>query len=248
MDSLNRRTFLDATPTRTSIVSILRVSAALDVADFKPRAIRFFKILWPETLASVTKISTPQALPITAIEAVVLARTWQVPFVLKRALYEIACLEGFGTQNKGRGTLSCSDITLLVTVREKLSSLWISMAAIPLYDLRVCTSIPSVRDDEVKPGDFADSTAPPNGLLQTHRCTTTDSDRAQKSHTRLVHTSGIFKNYLNDPIRGFRILAEASWLEDGFCEQCVAKRQTRWLGEREKLWNDLDNWFGLASA
>jgi hypothetical protein len=60
--------------------------------------------------------------------------------------------------------------------------------------------------------------------------------------TKLVHTSGIFVDYLYDPICGLDALMDIDWKSEGLCPNCVEVRLDVWGKQRQNLWDNLDLW------
>jgi hypothetical protein len=177
--------------------------------------------MWPTSLKSVTVTGIP-----FAAESVTLARQCNIPSVLKRALYELVRVEGFGADNGDRGEslprISSGDYILLLRAREKLTNIWITAAACP-SNLRACAS----------------------GNVE---CTSNKPKLRDYTLMKLIHRTGFFKDHIYDPVCGFRALIDAPWAEEGFCQYCVDKRKRVWTNEREALWKDLDLWFGLTDV
>ncbi|KAG6835132.1 hypothetical protein H0H93_004574 [Arthromyces matolae] len=76
-------------------------------------------------------------------------------------------------------------------------------------------------------------------------CITTDSERLQAAHSKLVLDAGTLRKYLVDPIGGLRAMTEATWVNEGMCADCFRKRKIVWQAERERLWAEMNTWFGL---
>ncbi|KIY66924.1 hypothetical protein CYLTODRAFT_491082 [Cylindrobasidium torrendii FP15055 ss-10] len=66
------------------------------------------------------------------------------------------------------------------------------------------------------------------------------------AHHDMVVGSGIREEYFFDPVCGLEALSKADWKGKGWCEACVLQRQNVWRKSKERLWKDLDGFFGLA--
>lgn len=60
-----------------------------------------------------------------------------------------------------------------------------------------------------------------------------------------VKRSGIYEDYMYDPICGLERLCNIDWEEEGFCKGCVRSWKNAWTKKRVKLWGDLDFWLKL---
>jgi hypothetical protein len=86
------RTYHVETPSFEYIASLLRVSTTLDFPKFREYAIHCLDEAWPSDLANFAVGSKWHE---HAAETVALARNFDVPSVLKRALYELVRTPGF---------------------------------------------------------------------------------------------------------------------------------------------------------
>ncbi|KAJ7922276.1 hypothetical protein B0H13DRAFT_1983271 [Mycena leptocephala] len=59
------------------------------------------------------------------------------------------------------------------------------------------------------------------------------------------HGSGIADDYMFDPLCGLQALIDTDWAAEGYCEACVKLRREVWSHRREKIWDNLNIWFGL---
>ncbi|KAJ7167845.1 hypothetical protein C8R46DRAFT_898427, partial [Mycena filopes] len=190
-------------PSLSRIASILRVATLLSFPDFRDWAIHILQERWSPALED---LSTDR---ITfATESIVLARTCDVPGLLKRALYELVRLAGFGQHDR----VTSADLGALLHAREQLTAVWNQI------------------------------TSPYSPAL----CTTTDPLKVGKLHHKLVRESGIADDFLYDPLCGLQALIEADWEGEGYCEACVRLRREMWTNQRERLWENLNLWFGLT--
>lgn len=211
--------------------------------------------MWPSTLDSISTARTP-----LATETIILARLCSVPSVLKRALYELVRMEGFGQvyeiQDDGEdaepaGTLSTADHILLTKAREKLGSRWCKIALSFPKDLGSAPSSSANlgMEQEVKLESLKDdilvAIVEPGVVCTNIECTFTSLDNTHHAHRKLVHDSEIFETYIWDPVCGIQALIDAPWAEEGFCAECVDKMKDKWRRQKEETWSDLDVWFGL---
>jgi len=172
-----------------------------------------------------------------ATEAVVLARKCDVKKVLKRALYELVRMEGFGQDidDVDAGVLLQMDYRALLKAREKLTSFWLLTAASPSNSFNCPLAVPA-------PVDPAHPAPPPANLGP---CPTAKPSLSIEKHAKLVHASGLFEEYLFDPVCGMQALMDAPWAEEGYCAGCVGIRRDAWGKARAKVWQNLSIWFGL---
>ncbi|KAF9461804.1 hypothetical protein BDZ94DRAFT_1263029 [Collybia nuda] len=222
-------------PTFQEVASILRASTALSFEKFKPWARQYLENMWSPNLDSVTTTCIP-----LATETIILARRCSIPSVLKRALYELVRMKGFGQihvihddndDSKSAGTLSATDHLILTKAREKLGSRWIEIALSPPRVLRPAASVPT-----------------PRPLCDNAHCTFASPENTHRIYRKLVHDSGIFASYIWDTICGVQALLDAPWTDEGCCVGCVGKIKGEWQRQKERIWRDLDVWFGLSGT
>ena len=203
-----------------------------------------FTTLWPSDLHKLSPVRTPYA-----AEAVVLARMYNIPTVLKRAFYELLRSESFaqhrikddadgpvpdGSRIIGNARLSHADIVRLISTREKLQKAWILLAATPPSP----TAYPCMLQQ----------TTPANAAYSTHeareRCASA-TQNAAALWMEWVLDSGLFENWMYDPVCGLERLSILDWESSGLCSACVMTRRQLWSRKREEIWESLDMWLGL---
>lgn len=243
--------FLAEEPSFSKLAAILRASTAFEFTSLRSWAVAAFEKMWPSDLKSVTPVLKPYA-----EASVKLARTCNVPQVLKPALYELIRVGGFGlhdgeeeaeeetnddgekseaeestdTELGSSAVLSDADIRLLIFARERLVSAWIRAAA----------ALPKKTCDQSR-----------------------QKDSLFRIWTEAVHDSGFFQQRLYDPIVGLAVLSGApmavpadagdlgvlkmGWKASNWCPDCFAMYVKMWRKQRAKIWENLDIWFGLAA-
>lgn len=155
-----------------------------------------------------------------AAETIILGRELKGPGVLKCAFYGLLAYHDMSRTDSGRELLGQRDFLRLVTARNSLSGDWIEVAAIcSLFD---CTS-------------SNDSTS------AKHHCARQTGTTARKvAWNKLVHESGIFKDYRYDPIGGLTVLVSLDWRGEGLCDGCLRRMKKELEEERIALWAQLD--------
>ncbi|KIM80535.1 hypothetical protein PILCRDRAFT_822256 [Piloderma croceum F 1598] len=137
----NAITYHTEPPSFDYIASLLRTSMTLNFPKFREFAIHCLNEAWPSDLDSfVIDFKWHER----AAETVTLARTFNVPSLLKRALYELLRTPGFSKDPAN--DLSKDDIIILSRAREHLSHAWIKAAIIPdskpcVQSLQTCAGI-----------------------------------------------------------------------------------------------------------
>lgn len=243
------------------MASILRASSALSFNEFEKWASQYLEEMWSPDLALLTTARIP-----FATESIALARHCNLLSTLKRAMYELVRLEGFGQTEADSDDerdandeefveLSPADYKALVKARERLTSLWLLTATSP-KDFPDCSGpvAGGIARDNDPPADplnanpnieSANAVGSRPHQLAAAGCTSTNRTLSMQAHAKLVIDSGIYEEYHADPICGFQALIDAPWAAEGFCEACVDTRRRAWAGGREKAWENLGLWFGL---
>ncbi|KAF7337225.1 hypothetical protein MSAN_02274900 [Mycena sanguinolenta] len=199
-------------PSFHRVASILRVATLLDFADFRDWAVVLMEEKWSPVLAKLSTETIPHA-----TETILLARSFDVRTILKRALYELIRLPGYGQADRDGG-VSNQDYRALVKAREHLTTAWWQTMMPYSPDFILCRA------------------------AQT-RCTTMDPLQSAQAYKKLVQEPGVVDDYLHDPLCGLQVLIEADWAGEGYCGACVKRRREMWANKREKLWENLDIWF-----
>jgi len=70
----------------------------------------------------------------------------------------------------------------------------------------------------------------------------------QMAWVRRVHDSGLYKEYLFDPLCGLQALIDIKWDEDeGWCLDCVRVRRDAWTRMHQRTWEHVGVWMGLEA-
>ncbi|KAG6844925.1 hypothetical protein H0H87_002409 [Tephrocybe sp. NHM501043] len=228
------------------LFSLLRASTLLGFTMIEKYASKAMCARWPADLedVSIEKIEFPT-------ESLELARQCALFSVIKRTLYELVRLSNFGQVKLMPGDISSAskvqlgqdDKDLLISAREHISQAW--RKALDVERFPICgggqqaLAAGTVVQEcgNVGNGNF-DASA-----NDEQACVGTSLARTIMAHHTIVKRCRI-SDYDYDPVCGLRALANAPWKEEGFCQACVTVRQEFWWAERERIWTELDTWFG----
>lgn len=238
--------FIQRQPPFKMLIAVFCAARTLRFRQIDALATSRLESLWPSDLHKLSPVRTPHA-----AETVVVARMYNLPSVLKRAFYELLRSEGFSQQGVedaalpegtlldgsrliGRAKLSHADLVRLITTREKLQMAWTLLVG----------TAPS-------PAAFPcmlQQTTSANTAYSTHsareRCLEACRNSAQ-IWAEWVLDSGLYENWMYDPICGLERLSVLDWENSGYCSACVMTRRQLWARKREEIWDNLDTWLGL---
>lgn len=262
---MNNSTYRHGLPPFDFIASVLRASHALKFEKSYHFALDTLRDMWPTSLAKVTETRIPHA-----AATVVLARTCNEPSLLKRPFYELLRTAFLG-QEKVDDVLDVSspdeideearyqiisrkDLVSLIRCDKLMLLRWLQVVARPpsppSYPCPLTIQeahIPALEEGPQggPPNDMAvDVSVPPEQAAAREKCQ--EAHKCFHLHwAQKVRDSGLFEEYTSDPICGLERLCEIDWAQFGFCEGCVSSWRMSWQNTREKLWNDMDLWFGL---
>ncbi|EKM50970.1 uncharacterized protein PHACADRAFT_262875 [Phanerochaete carnosa HHB-10118-sp] len=247
--------FIQRQPPFKTLIAVFCAARTLSFRQIDALATSRLESLWPSDLHKLSPVRTPHA-----AETVVLSRMYSLPAVRKRAFYELLRSEGFaqrgvddnggggsggsgalpdgtlldGSRLLGRAKLSHADMVRLVTTREKLQMAWTLLVG----------TAPS-------PAAFPcmlQQTTSANTAYSTHAARKRCSDACRSSAqiwAEWVLDSGLFENWMYDPVCGLERLSVLDWEHSGFCSACVMTRRQLWARKREEIWDNLDTWLGL---
>ncbi|KIP03245.1 hypothetical protein PHLGIDRAFT_95065 [Phlebiopsis gigantea 11061_1 CR5-6] len=251
----NLGSFLEKQPSFKTLAAVFCTARTLRFGQIDALATYKLTNMWPADLHKLSPVRTP-----FAAETVVLARMYDMPAVLKRALYELLRSEGFAQQSVvgpstnattdtpkaggeaaldgsrlvGKAKLSHTDLVRLITTREKLSLAWTLLVGSPPS----ATSLPCMLQH----------TTDPNVLYTTNaareRCAAATRNAATL-WAEWVLDSGLFETWMYDPVCGLERLSVLNWESSGLCSSCVMARRQLWSRKREEIWENLDVWLGL---
>ncbi|KAJ7226822.1 hypothetical protein GGX14DRAFT_347395 [Mycena pura] len=212
------------------VSAIFRAATVLKFTRFRDWAQRSFQDMWPPSLSALSIAVVPHA-----TEAVILGRSWGLPSILKRALYELLRTPGFGqnkeyeVQSRPKASTSArlqpADIMCLVRARECLDVVWYAATSFDVF-------------------------SQPRGHAREweRRCTSVKYE----TYKRLVHDTGLFVTYRFDVLCGLETLAQIDWdnesaPDEEVCPLCASRMRERWHMDREQAWETLDVLFRLMN-
>jgi hypothetical protein len=170
-----------------------------------------------------------------AAEAFAFARSCGLRGVQKRASYELLRMPTFGQAIVADAGLPRADMLRLLHAREQLGLAWAEVAGKAPTNFACPRSTPQTQTQQVKQPERGGGNS----------CASANVDRLHARWAELVHSSGLYVQWMVDPLRGLHDLEEISWKDEGFCKKCVAARRNAWGQLRTKLWGDLDVWLEL---
>ncbi|KAF8067814.1 hypothetical protein FPV67DRAFT_1159129 [Lyophyllum atratum] len=219
----NAITYAHTQPSFQTITSILRVSTALSAKKYKSYASECLHTMWSPRVAKLTTVPIPHA-----TESIILARQYGLSPILKRAMYELVRLEGFGQpkpapSGSAAPLLTAHELSALVYAREQLTNTW--NKATDSAELPLCAQASNTTSDGVA-------------------CTATSPARTSEVYRKVIGELGIVKKYRYDPVCGLWELRLLPWAQV-FCRACVERLREMWLRELLRVWRKLDGWFGL---
>lgn len=229
-----RSSYFHKHPPFATLAAILRASTSLAFRAYREWAIKCLEAMWPADLVSFSE--GPQE---NAVEALVLAKFYDVPSLRKRAFYELLrkrcpyeLLKGAGEDSYADGAIPWSYRRAMVYGRERVRERWATHAI----------------DTSFNKSSGCKSHCLTLGGASKKKCSSTRMETVAYAYAKLVHSSGIFQKYLLDPLSGLNALKRAPWKEEGFCDECIKKSRRAWEAERVRVWVDLDEWFWLGKV
>ncbi|KAF8351850.1 hypothetical protein F5887DRAFT_1170042, partial [Amanita rubescens] len=216
----NAVTYFSTPPSLKTVAAILRAADALDSDRFKTFGIYYLENNWP---ANFKKFDG--GVMEHVVDSAELAWKYKIDSALKRALYELVRADDFrpstGSQDKDHRLIETVKFhrTWLIRAREKLTAFWMKKAVPP--KVHQCVS--------------------PNNTEARKQCAITRGI-VHVPYSVLVHDSGTFFRYRQDPMVGLQALIDAPWSRQGICSRCANSWRATWRIEKEELWHYLDTW------
>lgn len=225
VDVLDAPDFRDDPPSLSRVYSVLRASHALSIHTFEQWAREIVTDTWSDDLHELgSKI--PQGADL--VEVLNLGRSFALPGLVKRVMYELLKDEVFMQQSDDAddgdsnftAKLSLDDVLVLTSARAKLQLRWIrETVKFPRAQMKV-PCLPS--------------------------CIFCRKGGAGSAHQKLVANCGMQEAYLNDVLAGFDALAKLPWAEeDGFCCRCAPVMAGLWRKAKVQIWEECDKLFGV---
>lgn len=203
-------------PNHQIVASVLRSSTTLYCLSFREAACYILKDMWDSDLSAYD----PDDVKDHTAKTVVLAKQCDLPYVLKRAYYELLCSHGFQETCKEPAILPYEELHLLVKTREKLHEAWVPLIFFPAK-WEVCSS-----------------KSPCPSL-----------SRRKLAWYEQVHESRIAHDWYCDPIGGLDQLRGVDWkVTAKMCDECVKNLTLEWADKKREIWDKLDGWLGLKDG
>jgi hypothetical protein len=211
--------YANVTPSFHVMAPVLRASSILQFPAFRDFAARYFGNQWSNNLEQLTSEPLPHA-----PEMLVLARKYDLPDLMKRALYEVVRMPDFGVGAEAKDgeaktlnadvsesdKLTRDELRLLIKARAILTEVW----RYAMDHHHSCGS------------DNTPCEKVPHGALST-----------------AIFESGLLDQYQYDPIRGLAELRRHRW--EVLPDECLSAQRMFWKTTRLVLWKDLETWFEL---
>ncbi|KZT26036.1 hypothetical protein NEOLEDRAFT_1147465 [Neolentinus lepideus HHB14362 ss-1] len=268
-------TYIKNPPPFSDLISILRVSTHLSFPKYREWALAEIEDMWGGDLDGLISqegdgnwnnarygkgVQTKWA-----TKMVLVARECGLRNILKRTLYELLRAGGFAQPDKdedevklfGQGPgnarvcifddeddedrsdeLPPALLRKLLVAREHLLSEWI----------RACKAEGFLCPQATLNGPASEQLPSPDSSSPAHSCPTAE-EKAVAWNVTGGMGSTVFQKYLYDPICGLSYLMNIDLGAGGlgFCEGCVEVRKAAWLAHRQKIWDNLGIWLGIAA-
>lgn len=226
-----------------TLMSLIRATTILGFDSDRVWLVRELEALWPSKFGELFINTEPRD---DAPEVAALARTCDIDALLKPAFYDMARTHVFGLGMDEPEQISRADILQIVRLREYLSCRWTQLAAAD--EALACQN---VRDAPSNDGEGPSSLSENPDDEKLALCSTASADLGCNCPSatarclawfRLVHGSGIFARYRNDPLCGLTALTNIAWTDD-WCKDCMTKRKARWHEMQGIIWEEVGDWF-----
>jgi hypothetical protein len=179
-------------PPLETTASILRASTSLSFGRFRAWAIRQLEHISPADLDDIPITQSLQN-PVSIVE---LGINCDVPSILKRSMYEVACMTVEQIIAINKKSINRSDINDILVTRDKLAQEWAKYAQYtPFQDMSQCTN---------------------------KECNSPSRSRSNNAYNRVFLMSGQHKAHANNPLRGIDALCTMAW--EGWVLQSMCAR------------------------
>lgn len=240
----------------------MRAATTLHFEDEAAWAADRVQVMWSPRLRDVNLMHRPHM-----IETIFTARQCDLNAVIKPAFYELVrspLTSDTMKEDVKNGRLMMEDLAMIDSARCKFLRRWMALvgahdrlnrfqhcenarfeASFPqtaISNASVAQKIRSYEDRARGELTTPHHSTKRNAVLT---CISADAERLKQAHTKVVYESGMLERYLWDPVCGLQVLADAPWSNEGICDACVQVRKAVWQAERERLWAEMDDWFGV---
>ncbi|KAI5893246.1 uncharacterized protein SCHCODRAFT_02538005 [Schizophyllum commune H4-8] len=198
-------------PPAPTLAAIFRAASIFRFEKFKAYAQKKLTHLYPSSLNKVIDAFQPYN-----TNMVIFARDWNLPHILKRALYDIVrdseAEETYQPDETALADLYPRDLYVLSVAQRWVALEWMGILSLDPYE---CKNESCHSNSEIH-------------------------------LWRVVHSDvKIAETYTIDPICGMQALIDVDWKKYGHCDACQTRRRNELTERRKKLWADLDDWFEI---
>lgn len=205
------------------LASIFRAANTLKFNKFRLWSLRELEGRLSNDVTSITQEPLEGS-----VEALNLALDLDITSIIKRARYELARISspewfsladltvGDNKRDDTQSQVPLRDILVLSIAREALVAKWMSVAT-------------------TAPVDFASLEVQKGQKV----CCPRTAERVV-GWNKLVHDSGVYQEWMYDPIYGLQVLSELPWGELKYCKECIRKRKDIWQYQKKEMWEDFE--------
>ncbi|RPD60485.1 hypothetical protein L226DRAFT_386856 [Lentinus tigrinus ALCF2SS1-7] len=218
-------------PSQLEAISVLRASETLQCWQPSRLAKTWLSELWDANAIPSADRSDAHSVQ-DAILMVQLSRTFDIPGVLKRALYELVSSQDFwDTFAKDRPSIALAeeDLTLLLAARIALAEMWQDF----VFD------VPSTN----KGGRSLCLSG--LGFKKHGPCSRSLEGGRMASWAGSVLRGGHLKSGARDPLRYNVVERGKEDLKLMWCDACLQEKEVEWKAKRVEWWGELDKVFKL---
>ncbi|KAJ7096982.1 hypothetical protein C8R43DRAFT_853615, partial [Mycena crocata] len=215
--------FYYAGPQFLTASAVFRAATVFKFEKFEKFTKKYLLDMFSNRLEDLTVDSV--AYSATAVD---LGRTWNLPGIIKRAMYELvrappeapppsnSSSDGDNDTSSPLESLEANDVIRLLNTQKHLSAEWLSVLTVER-----CPAKP--------------------------HCTASNRSAGWSAIVGGKDRTNILHKFRYDPICGLDALIAVNWISTcSFCEACAGARRKALREKQVEIWRDLDRWFEIS--